>query len=105
MGMENGHSDQVDDEFIDHLELLLVQCVVRLEDGNSDVSVAALRCLQELSPVILREPPKVEQAAELLSRREDVSVEFDAFIFPFVALVHREAEPTLVAQRLEICRS
>lgn len=103
--------------FGESLDVLLVHCVVRLEDTLSPVATAASRCLQQL--VAAARAPlgpglagdggsslggTAAEAAELLQRREQEQMEFNQFVFPFVALVHRSGDPMLVARRLEICR-
>merc|ERR1712194_625777 len=103
--MGNDLPEQLEAEVSGHLDLLLVHCVVRLEDSNNACSLAALRCLQQLVFVMLRDASKAEQAAELLRRREQEPLDFEAFIFPFVFLIHRELDAALVVKRLEICRT
>jgi len=98
--------DDTDGDFSGGLELLLVHCVVRLEDTSSAVSSAAGRCLQHLVGILLRATPNAStEAAELLRRREQEQTDFEQFVFPFVALVHRAGDPNLVVRRLEICRT
>merc|ERR1712232_1070501 len=89
------------------LELLLVNCVVRLEDTHNVVATTAGRCLQQLVGTLCTTGPlsSAADAGELLQRREDEQMSFEQFVFPFVALVHRSGQPGLAARRLEICRT
>lgn len=85
------------------MELLLVNCVVRLEDTSSAVASAAGRCLQHLTGFVCATEGASTEAAQLLQRREQEQMSIEQFIFPFVALVHREDDPSLVARRLQVC--
>jgi len=105
------NADDADAEFTRHLELLVIHCIVRLEDTNSSVSSAASRCLQQVVAALLWEaaPSRAgstaaAEAAELLRRRDDEHMEFERFVFPFVAMLHKLGDASLMVKRLEICR-
>merc|ERR1711920_1212124 len=78
---------------------------------SSLVAAAAGRCLQQLVSAASLDKAAdgsagaADTAAELLERRDKERMEFEQFVFPFVALVHRPQEPDLVVRRLEICRA
>merc|ERR1712232_1112897 len=91
-------------EFAASLDLLLLNCVIRLEDSSSAVASAAGRCLKHLVTALAMPAGKAAEAAELLLRRETDGTGFEQFIFPFVALVHRPDDIDLVTRRLELCR-
>eukprot|EP00927_Polykrikos_kofoidii_P048743 TRINITY_DN42959_c0_g1_i1.p1 TRINITY_DN42959_c0_g1~~TRINITY_DN42959_c0_g1_i1.p1 ORF type:complete len:2015 (-),score=334.00 TRINITY_DN42959_c0_g1_i1:98-5293(-) len=93
-----------DGEFRDTLEVVLVDCVIHLEDTNGAVSLAAGRCLSRLVGALKIGSVAAAEAQELLQRREEEQMDFEQFIFPFIALVHRKQDSALAARRLEICR-
>jgi len=117
-GVENGqdtthncNADDADADFTRHLELLVIHCIVRLEDTSGVVSSAASRCLQQVVAALLWEAAPshagsaaAAEAAELLRRRDDEHMEFERFVFPFVAMLHKPGDASLMAKRLEICR-
>lgn len=88
-----------------NLELLLVSCVVRLEDTCGPVSAAASRCLRHLATARARGgSAAAAEAAELVERREREHMEFEQFVFPFMALAQEAQDLELAVQRLGICR-
>lgn len=93
--------------FVRDLELLLVHCVVRLEDPVPSVAAAAGRSLTHVFSALCAasQSSAGQQAAELLQRREQEGMEFEQFVFPFISFVHRHDRPSLAAQRLETCRT
>jgi hypothetical protein len=105
-GLEEDEQEGPDlGDFSMNLELLLVNCVIRLEDSSSAVASAAARCLRHLVVALRMYEAAVAEAAELLQRREMEQMDFEQFVFPFVALIHRADDAELVARRLEICRT
>lgn len=86
--------------FFSNSDMLLVNCIVRLQDNDDSVVLAAGRCLQHIVAISCIDPAP---ATELLRRREGEAMPFEEFVFPFVALLHREARSQLTAQRLKIC--
>merc|ERR1712048_826670 len=91
--------------FAESLDLLLVACVVRLEDTSSAVSSAAGRCLAQLVGALNISSTAAADAQELLQRRLEEHMLFEQFVFPFTALVHRREDSALLKRRLEICRA
>eukprot|EP00929_Paragymnodinium_shiwhaense_P061271 TRINITY_DN30597_c0_g1_i1.p1 TRINITY_DN30597_c0_g1~~TRINITY_DN30597_c0_g1_i1.p1 ORF type:complete len:1889 (+),score=442.87 TRINITY_DN30597_c0_g1_i1:197-5863(+) len=103
-------------EFSNALQLLLVDCVIRLEDAASGVAAAAHRCLGHLVGAVAFGGGGLEndlaaasaaraEAKDLLQRQGEELIGFEQFVFPFVALVHRSEDPDLTARRLETCRT
>jgi len=108
---DDADADNADMEFTKHLELLVIHCIVRLEDTSGVVSSASSRCLQQVVAALLWEaaPSRAgsaaaAEAAELLRRRDEEHMEFERFIFPFVAMLHKPGDSSLMVKRLEICR-
>lgn len=90
--------------FSSELELLVVDCVVRLEDTSSAVASAAARCLGHAVRALDISAAAAAEAQELLQRRLQEQTGFEQFVFPFVALLNRRDRPELLVRRLEICR-
>ncbi|CAE8651996.1 unnamed protein product [Polarella glacialis] len=95
----------LDPEFAASLQSLVVQCVVRLEDSSSAVGAAASRCLHQLTGVQAASQPSpsavssslhAAEARELLQRREHEQMDFEQFVFPFVALIHEPGNISLL---------
>ncbi|CAE8600002.1 unnamed protein product [Polarella glacialis] len=104
----------LDPEFAASLQSLVVQCVVRLEDSSSAVGAAASRCLHQLTGVQAASQPSpsavssslhAAEARELLQRREHEQMDFEQFVFPFVALIHEPGNISLLLRRLDICKT
>eukprot|EP00439_Symbiodinium_sp_Y106_P061436 s888_g9.t1 len=103
----------VDAAFFESLQMMVLQCTIRLEDSHSAVSAAASRCLRHITgtnvlggvgmPLSSRSS-LAEQAWELLQRREQAQMDFEQFIFPFAALIHVPEQTELLVKRLQLCR-
>ncbi|CAJ1409510.1 unnamed protein product [Effrenium voratum] len=99
--------EAVEAAFFESLQMMVVQCTIRLEDSSSAVAAAASRCLRHITGTYLfqaKTPSSAEEAWELLQRWEQAQMDFEQFVFPFVALLHVANESELALKRLQLCQ-
>lgn len=94
----------VPQDFVACTEKLLVCCVIRLEDDSPAVSSAASRCLDKVAHAICASATEAAKVADLLKRREREGLQFEDFIFPFIEIMHRDNNPALATERLQLCQ-
>lgn len=100
------------DVFTDSLLMMVMQCTIRLEDSSSAVAAAASRCLRHITGTYVFQcasssqggSQEAEEAWELLQRWEQAQMDFEQFIFPFMAVLHIPRREDLALKRLQLCQ-